>query len=58
MSDQNIMFGLSLPYGKNRKSKNVKQYVLMNVENNYFDRPLLLREYYLCSQNTESSLEQ
>ena len=28
------------PYGKSRKSKNDKQYVLMNVENNSFDRPL------------------
>ena len=39
MSSQNITFGLSLPYEKIEKSKNVKQYILMNVENNVFDIP-------------------
>ena len=40
------------------KLKNVKQLVLMNVRNNFFDRPILLKEYNLFIQNTESSLEQ
>ena len=40
MNNQNVVFGLSLPYGKNRKPKNVKQYILINIENNCFDRPL------------------
>ena len=40
------------------KSKNVKQYILMNVENIFLIHPVLHREYYLFSQNTESSLEQ
>ena len=40
MDNQNIMFGLSPPMEKLEKSKNVKQYILMNVENNSFDVPL------------------
>ena len=36
MNNRNIMFGLSLPYGKVEKSKNGKWYVLMNVGNNFF----------------------
>ena len=36
MNNQNIVFGWSLPYGKLEKSKNIKQYVLMNVENIFF----------------------
>ena len=30
----------------------------MNDENNFFDKPLLHREYYLFSQNSESSIQQ
>ena len=41
---------------KVEKSKNVKQYILMNVDFSIYR--FLLREYHLFSQNTESSLEQ
>ena len=60
MNNQNIMFGLSPPpMGKIEKSKNVRQYVLMNIKYIYiYIYPFLLREYYLFSHNTESSLEQ
>ena len=58
MNNQNIMFGLSPTMEKLEKSKNVKQYILMNVENIVLIEPFLHREYYLFSQNTESSLEQ
>ena len=40
MNNQNIMFGYTPPMEKLEKSKNVKQYILMNVENNFFGIPL------------------
>ena len=40
MNNRNIMFGLSLPYGKFGKSKIGKWYVLMNVGNVFFRGPL------------------
>ena len=40
-----------------KKSKNVKQLILMNVQNIFLIDPFLLKEYNLFSQNTESSLE-
>ena len=40
MNDQNIMFGYIPPVEKLEKSKNVKQLILMNVQINFFDRPL------------------
>ena len=53
-----LCLGYPSPMEKLEKSKNDKWYVLMNFENNVFDIPVLLREYYLFSQNTESSLEE
>ena len=44
---------------KLEKLKIFKQYILMNVDKIIFLIYLvLLREYYLLSQNTESSIEQ
>ena len=40
MNNQNLCLGYPSPMEKAKKSKNVKQYVLMNVENNIFDLPL------------------
>ena len=40
------------------KNKNFNQIILMNVQNNVFMLPVILKEYNLFSQNTESSLEQ
>ena len=41
MNNRNVLFGVSLPYGKKvEKLKNDKYYVLMKGENNFFDRPL------------------
>ena len=56
MDNQNIIFGLSPPMEKLEKSKNVKQYILMNVEFFLID-PFLNKEYYIFNQSTESSLE-
>ena len=58
MNDQKIMFGYTPPMEKLEKSKNVKQLILMNVQNSFLIDPFLLEEYNLFSQNTESSLEQ
>ena len=57
MNNENITLGYLPPYGKTRKSKNVKQLILMNVDFFLINR-VLLREYYLFRQNAESSLEQ
>ena len=51
MNDQNTIEKLE-------KSKNVNQLMLMTIQNIIFIDPFLLEEYYLFSQNTESSLEQ
>ena len=56
MSDQNILFGYTPPMEKIEKSKNVKQFIFMNVP--FFIDPFLLKEYHLFSQKIESSLEQ
>ena len=40
MNDQNIMFGYTPPMEKLEKSENVNQLILMNVQDNIFDRPL------------------
>ena len=58
MNDQNIMFGYTPPIENLKKSKNVNQLILMNVQNIVFDIPVLLKEYNLFSQNNESSLEE
>ena len=58
MNNQNIMFVISLPYEKSRKTEIKNKYVLMNDEINFLMNPLIHREYYLFSQNSESSLEQ
>ena len=55
MNDQNIMFGYT-PLLK--KSKNVNQLILINVQNKNLIDPFLLKEYNLFSQNTERFLEQ
>ena len=57
---QNIMFGYTPPlYGKSRKiekmSTNQFWWVLRII---YLIDPFILKEYNLCSQNTENSLEQ
>ena len=38
MNDQNTMFGYTPPIKKLEKSKNVNQLILMNVQNDFFDR--------------------
>ena len=53
---KSIMFGLSPPMEKREKSKNVRQYILMNVD--FFIYLFLHKEYHLFSQKSESSLEQ
>ena len=40
MNNQNIMLGYPPSMVKLEKSKNIKQLILMNVENNVFARPL------------------
>ena len=42
----------------NKKTKNIKLLILINVQNIFLINPFLLKEYNLFSQNTESSLEQ
>ena len=42
MNNQNIMFGLYPPMEKLEKSKNVKQYILMNVERKYWYAPFYI----------------
>ena len=59
INNQNIMFVISLPYGK--KSKNRKGELIFFDEcwkQIFFYEPLIHREYSLFSQNSESSLEQ
>ena len=58
MNNQNIMFVIYLPYEKTRKIEIKNKYVLMNDENIFLMWTFLHREYYLFSQNSESSLEQ
>ena len=59
MNNQNIMFGLSPPYGKTRKSgkmlDNIFWWMLRIL---FLIYTFLHREYYLFIQSTESSLEQ
>ena len=51
------MLGLSLPYGKSQKIEKLQIDVWMNVENNFLMTPFLHGEYFLFSQNSESSIE-
>ena len=46
------------PVEKKPKIENDYQYVLMNVKLMFLMNPVLHREYYLFSQNSESSLKQ
>ena len=45
-------------FEKNQRVKNVKHLILMNIQNNVFDSPVIPKEYNLFSPNNESSLEQ
>ena len=56
MNDKMFMFGYTPPMEKLEKSKNIKQLIVMNVQNNFLIYSFLLKEYSLFSQNTESSL--
>ena len=58
MNDQNVMFGNPPPMEKFEKSKNVNQFILMNVQKNSFIIPVIPKEYNLFSPSNENSLEQ
>ena len=51
-------FWLTPHMKKIEKSRNFKQFILMNFQNIRFGEPFFLKEYNLFSQNIESSIEQ
>ena len=53
-----LCFWYPSPMKQVEKFEIKNKYVLMNDENNFLIYPYLHREYYLFSQNSESSLEQ
>ena len=49
MNDPNLSW-LDPPYEKDEKLKNVKQLILMNVQNNFFGEPRSHKEYNFLAQ--------
>ena len=57
MNDQNIMFGYT-PHGKTRKIEKCQSINFDESPKYFLIDPFLPKEYDLCRQNTESSIEQ
>ena len=56
INNQNIMLGYPFPMEKTQKIENVKQLILMNVENDFFIDPFLPSKYHLFSQTLRALL--